>query len=32
MHVGGLCREVTDRVVAELEYLHDSTVRDLDQI
>ncbi len=32
MHVGGLCREMTNKAVAELERLHDSTVKDLDKI
>jgi len=30
MHVGALCREMTNKAVAELEHLHDSTVKDLD--
>ena len=32
MHVGALCREMTNKAVAELERLHDSTVKDLDKI
>jgi len=32
MHVGALCREMTNKAVAELEHLHDSTVKDLDKI
>lgn len=32
MHVGALCREMTNKAVAELERLHDSTVRNLDAI
>ena len=32
MHVGGLCHEMTNKAVAELERLHDSTVKDLDKI
>lgn len=32
MHVGALCREMTNKTVAELERLHDSTVKDLDKI
>jgi transposase len=31
-HVGALCREMTNTAVAELERLHDSTVKDLDTI
>jgi transposase len=32
MHVGTLCREMTNKAVAELENLHDSTVKKLDKI
>ena len=32
MHVGALCREMTNTAVADLEHLHDSTVKDLDKI
>ena len=32
MHVGALCHEMTNKAVAELERLHDSTVKDLDKI
>lgn len=32
MHVGELCRHMTNKAVAELEHLHDSTVKDLDKI
>ena len=32
MHVGGLCREMTNSAVAEMEHLHDSTVKDLDKL
>ena len=32
IHVGALCREMTNRAVAELERLHDSTVKTLDKI
>ena len=32
MHVGGLCREMTNSAVARIERLHDSTVKDLDKI
>ena len=32
MHVGALCHEMTNTAVAELERLHDSTVKDLDKI
>lgn len=32
MHVGDLCRHMTNKDVAELELLHDSTVKDLDKI
>ena len=32
MHVGALCREMTNKAVAEVERLHDSTVKDLDKI
>ncbi len=32
MHVGELCRHMTNKDVAELEHLHDSTVKDLDKI
>ena len=28
MHVGALCREMTNSAVAELEHLHDSTVKE----
>lgn len=31
-HVGALCREMTNKAVAELEHLHDSTVKDLDKV
>lgn len=32
MHVGALCREMTNSAVAEIEHLHDSTVKNLDKI
>lgn len=32
LHVGKLCREMTNKAVAELEHLHDSTVKDLDKL
>ena len=32
MHVGALCREMTNTAVAEAERIHDSTVKDLDTI
>jgi transposase len=32
MHVGALCREMTNTAVAEAERLHDSTVKNLDMI
>jgi transposase len=32
MHVGKLCREMTNKAVADLEHLHHSTVKDLDKI
>jgi transposase len=32
MHVGELCRHMTNKAVAELGNLHDSTVKDLDKI
>lgn len=32
MHVGALCREMTNKAVAELERLHDSTVKSLDKV
>jgi transposase len=32
MHVGGLCREMTNSAVAQVARLHDSTVKDLDKI
>lgn len=32
MHVGELCRHMTNKDVAELEHLHDSTVKELDKI
>ncbi len=32
MHVGSLCRDMTNSAVAEMERLHDSTVKDLDKI
>jgi transposase len=32
MHVGKLCREMTNKAVAEQEHLHHSTVKDLDKI
>ena len=32
MHVGTLCREMTNSAVAELEHLHDSTVKELDKV
>ena len=32
MHVGALCREMTNTAVAQAERLHDSTVKDLDTI
>jgi len=32
MHVGALCREMTNQAVAELERLHHSTVKDLDKL
>lgn len=32
MHVGALCREMTNKAVGELERLHESTVKDLDKV
>jgi transposase len=32
MRIGTLCRDMTNKAVAELEYLHVDTVKDLDQI
>lgn len=32
MQVGTLCRDMTNKAVAELEHLHDSTVKDLDKL
>jgi transposase len=32
MHVGALCREMTNKAVAELEHLHEGTVKDLDKV
>jgi len=32
MHVGKLCREMTNKAVAEQEHLHHSTVKDLDKL
>ena len=32
LHVGALCREMTNTAVAQLEHLHDSTVKDLDKL
>lgn len=32
MRVGALCREMTNKAVAEIECLHDSTVKDLDML
>ena len=32
MHVGALCREMTNTAVAEVEHIHDSTVKDLDTL
>ena len=32
MHVGALCREMTNKAVAEAERLHDSTVKTLDMV
>lgn len=32
MHIGALCREMTVSAVAQLEHLHDSTVKHLDQL
>ncbi len=32
MHVGALCRDMTNKAVAEIERIHDSTVKDLDKI
>lgn len=32
MHIGALCREMTNKAVAELEHLHDSTVKELDKV
>lgn len=32
MHIGGLCREMTNSAVAEMEHLHDRTVKDLDKL
>lgn len=31
LHVGQLCREMSNKAVAELKHLHDSTVRELDK-
>jgi transposase len=32
LHVGKLCREMSNKAVAELEHLHDSTVKELDKL
>ena len=32
MHVGKLCRDMTNKAVAEMERLHHSTVKDLDKL
>lgn len=32
LHIGALCREMTIKAVAEMEHLHDSTVKDLDKL
>jgi len=32
MHVGALCREMTNKAVAERERLHHSTVKELDKL
>jgi transposase len=32
MHIGALCREMTNKAVSEIERLHDSTVKNLDKI
>jgi transposase len=32
LHVGGLCRDMTNKAVGEIERLHHSTVKDLDKI
>ena len=32
LHMGALCREMTNKAVAELEHLHDRTVKDLDKL
>lgn len=32
LHVGKLCRDMTNKAVAELEQLHDSTVKELDKL
>jgi transposase len=32
LHVGALCRDMTNKAVAEMERLHDSTVKDLDKL
>jgi len=32
LHVGGLCRSMSNKAVAELERLHDSTVKDLSKL
>lgn len=32
MHVGKMCRDMSNKAVAELEHLHHSTVKDLDKI
>ena len=32
MHVGTLCRDMTNKAVAEMERLHHSTVKDLDKL
>jgi transposase len=32
LHVGKLCRDMPNKAVAEMEHLHDSTVKDLDKL
>jgi transposase len=32
MQIGELCRDMTNKAVAKLEHLHDSTVKDLDKL
>ncbi len=32
LHVGKLCRDMPNKAVAEIEHLHHSTVKDLDEL